>query len=209
MRHALSAILVLALIVLALSSSDSRSTSKPAAATPAPRPVAVTDEQLLSELESEAASLNSFNSDGWLLQGKDGVLTELSVFDKWADLLTTADVRADARVKKAAIQLRQRVGALQQKEFPKMRKAWASDVNNTMWEHDVTAQVLGSKATTLSLVGGAFAANRNIKAVQETLSPILRRLRFRRLQFKWIPSASEYTYYNYDVPEDNVVVASR
>ncbi len=69
------------------------------------------------------------------------------------------------------------------------------------------ATIGGSGAKTLTLVGGAFAANRNVKTSQDALSDVLSSLRFRRIQYKWYAGADEYSYYDLKTPDDGDVFA--
>lgn len=65
----------------------------------------------------------------------------------------------------------------------------------------------GASAETVEFVGGLFAANANIKQTQESLDEALSRLRFKRVNYKWMPNAPQYTYYTLSTPADGVVQA--
>lgn len=53
--------------------------------------------------------------------------------------------------------------AAQKRSFPKLRKAWAEQSANKLWEHDIEVQALGSRSDIIAFTGGMFAANANIK----------------------------------------------
>jgi hypothetical protein len=70
------------------------------------------------------------------------------------------------------------------------------------WEADVTVASKGKRFDTMEFVGGTYAANHNIAKSQEAMYPVLMRLRFKRSEYKWIPSADTYTQYPVNSPAD-------
>lgn len=79
-----------------------------------------------------------------------------------------------------------------QTDYPALRKQYIAYAARTLWEENI--EVTGS-GRTIQFTGGMFASNKNIKRTQETLSRILNRLRFKRVEYRWYRGASEYTSY--------------
>lgn len=89
--------------------------------------------------------------------------------------------------------------------FPLMREKVGPMLAKKTWEADVTVTTKGKHFETMEFIGGTYAANGNIKKSQETMFPVLMRLRFKRSQYKWIPSADTYTFYAVDSPADSAL----
>ncbi len=98
--------------------------------------------------------------------------------------------------------IKKRLPVYQSKEFPILRKAYAKISNRLMWEHDIEVSIRGKNSSKLMLVGAAFATNKNIKTISESMREMVNRLRFKELHFKWYSRQDEYTYLTYDTPSD-------
>lgn len=96
--------------------------------------------------------------------------------------------------------LTQKLKKLQTEDFPVLRKKYIEVAAKRLWEEDV--KVYGSNGI-ITFVGGDFAAHRNIKESEEAIHDMLIKLRFKRVNFKWIEDDPDYTYYNLDSPADN------
>jgi len=92
---------------------------------------------------------------------------------------------------------------VQTKHYPKMRDALGPLMREKMWEHDVHVSTSGNGFNRITLTGAFFAANRNIKSTKETLSVMLSDYRFKRIDFKWMDGAQEWTYFDLDTKKDN------
>lgn len=110
---------------------------------------------------------------------------------------------SDPDKKKAAQRLRPVVASVMSKNYPKLRKQWVALAKEKMWENDIEVSVGGTGNSTLTFVGGAFAANKNIKASQEAISDGLTALRFKRVNYKWYSGADEYDYYSMKTKGDS------
>ena len=182
-------------------------TTTPPAATTAPvatPPAAPTDETIAQELETIRAALKNRRET---YDSRESVLLQLALIDGYAAKVLGAEARESAAVKHLAASVKMELAAFQGREFPRLRRAWAKAAGAALWENDVTAAVRGGSAETVEFVGGLFAANANIKRTQESLQEALGRLRFKRVNYKWIPSAPKYTYYTLSTPADRVVQA--
>lgn len=93
----------------------------------------------------------------------------------------------------------------QAKAFPALRRALAESLRTALWEHDIDVVTRGGTASTIEFIGVSFAANRNIKDSQQELEKLLRQLRFKRSQYRWVKVSDEYTYYDMATPADSEV----
>lgn len=124
-----------------------------------------------------------------------------------ARLLEEAKEAAKTQVQKDKVnQLFDQVSKLQEAEFPKIRDAYGPALRKKLWENDATAKTVGKGFRTIRLQAGFFAANRNIKATQESVSDTLHQLRFKRAEYRWRDNQDEYTYYDLKSVYDSEVV---
>lgn len=93
----------------------------------------------------------------------------------------------------------------QNKFFPLIRKKYGEVAGELVWEDDIYIKTLGPRFDRIQFIGGTFAANRNIKENYEGMQPILDKLRFKRIDYKWIPSATEYTSYQVMSDKDDIL----
>lgn len=154
---------------------------------PSPRQVA------LSELHRVAEGIKDAPAD---YANKDAVILQLAVIGVAATSTLKWGANDDPEIKEAAGKLRGNLSRFQVREFPKLRRAWARFADQTMWENDIRVAASGTGVRTLTFVGGAFAANRNVKTTWESLSEVLKELRFRQIRFKWHQGQDDYQYYD-------------
>jgi len=69
-------------------------------------------------------------------------------------------------------------------------------------EKDVSVSVFGPLNENITFTAGVFAANKNISQLQGTVEAALTSLRFDRVNYKWIQSASEWAYFDLKAPKD-------
>lgn len=130
---------------------------------------------------------------------------EVSQFSDFASKIESARTFENEELKTLANSLESKLKNLQIKEFPQMRKEYAKYVDEVMWEFDIDVYAKGASNSSIELVGGYFAANKNIKTTQETLSSMLKLLRFDRANYKWYEYASNYDYYDIDSLADSEI----
>lgn len=123
--------------------------------------------------------------------------------DKYAALAVRHEADENEKVRKAALILKKKMPAFRVKTMPFLRRQWAAAADSKLWERDVDVRVYGKSGTTLELIGGLFAANANIKAVQERIQDAVYLLRFKRVNYKWYSGASEYEYFEIKSPPDS------
>ena len=103
-------------------------------------------------------------------------------------------------------QFKKRAAEFQRRVFPQLRDAYGPALSKVLWEYDVQARTFGAGFRTIEMVGALFAANRNIKEVHGKTVDQLRRLRFNRVQYKWIEHAEKYSYDDIECPDDGDLV---
>jgi hypothetical protein len=113
---------------------------------------------------------------------------------------------SDKEVKSLCEEYKNRLIQSQVKNFPKARASYFKLLKNTMWENDIEVGISGKGNTMISLVGGYFAANRNIKSSQEALVDMLYGLRFKRTTYQWFEEQEDYTYYDIESSSDSEIV---
>lgn len=90
----------------------------------------------------------------------------------------------------------------QAKLLPELRKRYAQALDAGLFRDDIR---VAARGTTLTLTGGVFARNANVQDMQTALEPVLARLRFRRIDYRWSPYLSDGLFYDLKPPADSVV----
>jgi hypothetical protein len=131
---------------------------------------------------------------------------EIVLFGTWANIIKEGEESDDKEVKSLAKKLKSKVARIQAKEFPKLRKEYASIVANKMWENNITVKSSGTGNNKINFTGGVFASNKNIKDFQTQLYEVLRMFRFVQSRYKWYKGQDDYTYYSIEPPKDRELV---
>ncbi|MDY7025959.1 MAG: hypothetical protein SVC26_06430 [Pseudomonadota bacterium] len=121
---------------------------------------------------------------------------DIALFSAWVKIIQQGETLSlspeeSTRLNKA----KQAVKSIQAKAFPKMRDDYGPILRRELWEHDLSAKTYGTGMRKIKLVGGAFAANRNIKQMQDTLNSVMHMLRFKQSLYQWY-DGSDTTYYD-------------
>jgi hypothetical protein len=130
----------------------------------------------------------------------------LILYSSWAVMLSKADSSALPETKKLAKELRENVVKRQKKDFPLLRKRYVEIVAAKLWENDIDVTASGKRNEYINFTAGAFAANKNIQEVQQTLSTVLQEFRFKQSRYRWYKGDDEYTYYTLESAADENVV---
>lgn len=171
-------------------------------------PLQITEEEILqkdlmlikSEIETfDSISLNPF------LTSVENIQLGIQYFEKVANDIQLAEQHADKEINKYGKTLKNKLVAKQKIWFPKYRKAYANIMADKVWENDVYISTSGSTNTIFNLTGGIFAANKNIKEMQETIHSILYSLRFKQSRYRWYKGADDYTYYTINSKQDSEI----
>ena len=98
--------------------------------------------------------------------------------------------------------LRSKLSSAQTKMYPKMRKAYAKQLNSELWINDAEAFTEGGPATTIVLVSGSFTRNKNIQESHDLIRSLLNDLRFKRAKYRWHKTIGDYSYYDLSSKKD-------
>lgn len=162
--------------------------------------------QLSEDLDSALVTFSRKFDNSVYRDGQMSLELELIYFKNYAKLVRDGSISKIDSIEKKAALLKPKLVALQVREFPLMRKAIAEAWSKKLWENDIEVSSVGSGHGTIQFVGGTFAANKNIKDMQETMRESYEKYRFKRAQYKWIPSEEEYTYFKMETPGDGEIV---
>lgn len=116
------------------------------------------------------------------------------------NILKFATVAADKyeksnnpKVVEEASKLRKLCMKKQKIVFPILRLAYAKVLNDVLWEDDIEVRFSG---TTISFIGGKFAANRNIAEFHDLAWQPLYKLRYKKVKYLWYKYDEDYTSYS-------------
>ncbi|WP_439491183.1 hypothetical protein [Blastomonas fulva] len=113
-----------------------------------------------------------------------------------------SDVELNPQQKRLRSQLMRELGSKQAGLLPAMRRRYAEALDAKLFRQDVRVTVSGS---TLKLVGRMFVRNANVEDTQTVLAPVVNRLRFRRVEYRWNSQIGDSLYYDLTPPSDRVV----
>lgn len=174
---------------------------------PEPKPPIDRMAKLREEIQTELDVLTSGYTPTARTK-KEQIFLELSRFALWGKLINKGEKSDDKEAMKLAKRLATKLIQLQQREFPKLRKSYVNSIEHDLWRENIRISTKGSRNTTLELVGGTFASNRNIESYQTAFSSVVKSLRFKRVNYKWIRNDSEYTYYTISSDPDGEIKTS-
>jgi hypothetical protein len=157
-------------------------------------------ENISKQIENE---LKSFDKP--FERGNIGYKGMIIMFRSYSVIVSKAKQTNNKEIISKADELYKKALKLQQKELPKMRKEFCDDIGAKLWEENITVICKGSNNTTIELIGGIYANNKNIKSSQENISETLNALKFKRVNYKWIKHDDEYTYFDLDNDDQKLI----
>lgn len=157
-------------------------------------------------LQREMDSLEDYTVDTYL-DTKESIVLGASLFLTWAKIAEEgSSYTLNDNEKKILREFKKKVSIVQKNALPRLRDAYGPALRKVLWEYDMSARTIGSGFNTIEFVGGAFAANRNIKQFQLNIIDTLHLLRFKQSRYKWFKEADEYTYYSIESADDSALV---
>lgn len=120
------------------------------------------------------------------------ILVQKALFYAWGKQVLKAEMHEDQEVRSLGAQLKNLVSKYQQREFPNMRKAYAEIIAKELWLDNIEVKTSGGVHSVITFIGGPFANNRYAAETHAALKQVLIDLRFDRVNYKWIPNASNY-----------------
>lgn len=148
---------------------------------------AITDCDLI--LKDNAITIESANS--YIFSLEDAI-----------ELINNTNYKSNKRVTSVQNNLKNKIISAQAYLYPKARKAYVKVLADKMWENNID---VSSSGTTITLVGGVFANNKNKQDAVDAIYPILKKFRFKRINVKWIEHDDNYTYWNIESPKDREI----
>lgn len=132
----------------------------------------------------------------------DEISSYLSTFEAAVNTLKECEAEKDnKRISDLSNKLKTSTVNCQVKIFPKLRNIFAEEMKQRLWREDIDVIYTNKNIT---LIGGIYAANKNIEDSYTAISDRLYELRFKRIAFKWY----EYdngVYYTVSSLPDNFI----
>jgi hypothetical protein len=158
------------------------------------------------QVDQETGRLDTFDP---LHYSRDpGTIGEgLAVINHWAVLIQEAadlDLTPDQR--RRVLEFRREVIAGQQRFFPALRSQYGPAVQQKVAKHNVAVSTADADHATIEFVGGMFGSVGYQRGFTEMMWPILRQLRFKKIQFREYRSQDTFASWNIQSPEDDVLV---
>jgi hypothetical protein len=136
-------------------------------------------------------------------QSIDAMVIAIETFSLAARLTNeAASMQLDPSESAPVKQMGSAVVKRQLQTFPLMREKAGPIIAKKTWIDDITVTTTGKRFDTMEFVGGTFAANRNIAKAQEAMLPVLTRLRFKHIDYRWTDSAPRSAGYTINSPAD-------
>jgi hypothetical protein len=131
----------------------------------------------------------------------------LATINQWAVLIQEAaalDLTPDQR--RRVLDFRREVIAGQKRFFPALRSHSGPAVQLKVAKHNVAVSTSDADHTTIDFVGGMFGSVGYQQGFTELMWPILRQLRFKKIQYREYRSQETFALWNILSPEDEVLV---
>jgi hypothetical protein len=131
----------------------------------------------------------------------------LATINQWAVLIQEAaalDLTPGQRER--VLDFRREVIAGQQRFFPTLRSQYGPAMQQKVAKHNVAVSTSDADHTTINFVGGMFGSVGYQQGFTETMWPILRQLRFKKIQYWEYRTQDTSAAWNILTPEDEVLV---
>jgi hypothetical protein len=161
--------------------------------------------QIKERLQREIDSLNKPFDNSMYRKDNLSLSLELALFGGYAKIINEYKSNKDEGIQSLLRQLENKVSQLQVIEFPKMRRALADFIAETMWEYNMTVVAGGTSNKSITFTASMYANNKNIKDSYSALQSSLKSFRFTRANYKWYKYDDEYSYYDIDSHPDSKV----
>ena len=160
----------------------------------------------MGRVDQEFSRLKAF--DPVYYTREPGAIAEgLAVINQWAVLIQEAaalNLTPDQR--RRVLEFRREVIAGQQRFFPALRSQYGPAMQQKVAKHNVAVSTSDTDHTTIDFVGGMFGSVGYQRGFTEMMWPILRQLRFKKIQYREYRSQDTFASWNILSPEDEVLV---
>jgi len=159
----------------------------------------------LERINREITWIKNYDASSWY-DSVAWIQINVALFHAYASIIEEYSANQNPEIKTAISNLRNEVTKLQVREFPKLRKAYAKIMWETLWTSNIEVVTKWWDNWTIELVWGMFANNQNKLDVYTTLKEMLIVLRFNRINMKWYEYDDDYTYWDIESKNDNEIV---
>lgn len=160
------------------------------------------DSAKLATLSKAIETLDEFDANK-ISKSIADVNISLVLLESYTILATSNDTSSNAEIKGKAILLKEKIAKTQSVALPLFRKTLANELKDKLWENDIDVILSGSRNDILTFIGGTFVANKNKQEFTDAFVKNNSQFRFKRLNYKWIKSESEFTYYDLNSKKDS------
>jgi len=159
------------------------------------------EEAYKAKIEKDISDLKNYKA-----LGRDSVVTitaEIGLFSVYAEDINMAKRNYNEDIKKLGTDAEVLLKKVQVREFPIIRKKYVDVIKGKLWENNVDVYAIGTGNSTLSLVGGIFANNKNIVEMHSSIQAMTELLRFKKVEYKWYSGDDGYYYTNDKAKSDS------
>jgi hypothetical protein len=160
----------------------------------------------MARVDQEFSRLKAFDPVHYTRE--PGLVGEaLAAINQWAVLIQEAaalDLMPDQRER--VLEFRREVIAGQKRFFPALRSQYGPAMQQKVAKHNVAVSTSDADHTTIDFVGGMFGSVGYQQGFTEMMWPILRQLRFKKIQYWEYRTRDTCAAWNIVTPEDEVLV---
>ena len=159
------------------------------------------EEAFKAKIEKDISDLKNYKA-----LGRDSVVAitaEIGLFSVYAEDINMAKRNYNEDIKKLGTDAEALLKKVQVREFPAIRKQYVEVIKGKLWENNVDVSAVGTGNSSLLLVGGIFANNKNIMEMHGNIQAMTELLRFKKVGYKWYSGSDESYYTNDKAKADN------
>ncbi len=136
-----------------------------------------------SKLQGELEKIKEFNG-GEYRSSIDALLLEVTRLNRWALIADAAEKDNNSNLKPLAKEMKNELEALQLKEFPAMRQAFADLSRAKLGAVGIGMAVSGKKSEVYEMVSPNFTSNMTTAEMTDKMESKLNAFRFKQVAFK-------------------------
>ncbi len=164
-------------------------------------------EKINNDIARLKKEINWIKNSQWV--NYDSVLTiqiQLALFSAYSKIIDEYKNNNNTEIITLVKQLESELKKYQNREFPKLRKAYWKISNNLLWQSNIDVYIKWSDSWTIELVWWLLANNKNKLDMYSSMKDMLVLLRFTRINMKWYEYDDTYTYWDIESQNDSEFV---
>ena len=164
--------------------------------------------KLKESIEREINSINKGIDFSKYQKSHESLKWELILFNVWAQRIEEGENSDDIDVQNLAEELKNKVIAIQIKEFPKLRKLflkYGKQQAATKTDTNIKMSIDGSDNGYINFIDEIFMLESQAKILHETIESTLIDYRFRQARYKKYEGDEGYIYYDLNSPYDREI----